>query len=296
MDRITAAQVFVDVARSGSFTATADRLSMSRAMVTRYVEAMESWFDARLLHRTTRKVTLTTLGEQCLEEVENWLNTAFELASKIKPAKELSDSIKIATSMSFAYAQLMKPISQFMQLHPKIKIDIDVQDNTTDLINSRIDLAIRIASSPDLSLIGKPIAKCRSVMVASESYLQSMPKISRPEDLREHLCVSHSNFERQVWHLSQGSEHKAIPINSRLTVNDATVLLDAVKLGAGISMQPTYLTQQLINDKKLISVLPDWSANEMHVYALYSSRKFLSPTVRALIDYLSEYFEQYPWD
>lgn len=296
MDRITAAQVFVDVARSGSFTATADRLSMSRAMVTRYVEAMENWFGARLLHRTTRKVTLTTLGEQCLEEVENWLNTAFQLASKVKSADELSDSIRIATSMSFAHAQLMKPISQFMLKHPKVKIDIDVQDNTTDLINSRIDLAIRIASTPDLSLIGKPIAKCLSVMVASKSYLEAMPEIRIPEDLTAHQCVSHSNFEREVWHLSQDSNHKAITINSRLTANDATVLLDAVISGAGISMQPTYLAQQLIKQNKLISVLPDWSPNEMRVYALYSSRKFLSPTVRALIDYLSEYFIKNPWD
>jgi len=296
VDRITAAQVFVDVARSGSFTATADRLSMSRAMVTRYVEAMENWFGARLLHRTTRKVTLTTLGEQCLEEVENWLNTAFQLVSKVKSADELSDSIRIATSMSFAHAQLMKPISQFMLKHPKVKIDIDVQDNTTDLINSRIDLAIRIASTPDLSLIGKPIAKCRSVMVASESYLGTMPEIQIPEDLTAHQCVSHSNFEREVWHLSQDSIHKAITINSRLTANDATVLLDAVISGAGISMQPTYLAQQLIKQNKLISVLPDWSPNEMRVYALYSSRKFLSPTVRALIDYLSEYFIKNPWD
>lgn len=296
MDRITAAQVFVDVARSGSFTATAHRLSMSRAMVTRYVEAMESWFDARLLHRTTRKVTLTTVGEQCLEEVENWLDTAFELVSKVKSSESLTGKIRIATSMSLAHAQLMRPISLFIKKHPQIKIDIDVQDNTTDLINSRIDLAIRIASSPDLSLIGKPIAICRSVIVASENYLKSMPQITIPQDLTQHQCLSHSNFEKEIWHLNRDHDHQAISINSRLTANDATILLDAVCCDAGIAMQPTYLVNSLIKQNKLVSVLPDWSPSEMNIYALYSSRKFLSPTVRALIDYLTEYFIDKAWD
>ena len=104
MDRITAAEVFIDVTRSGSFTATADRLSMSRPMVTRYVEALESWFGVRLLHRTTRKVTLTTLGEQCLLDIESWLDVGQRLAESVKPSDVLTGSIRIATSVSFAHA------------------------------------------------------------------------------------------------------------------------------------------------------------------------------------------------
>lgn len=200
---------------------------------------------------------------------ECWLNTAFELVSKVKSSESLSGKIRIATSMSLAHAQFIRPISLFMQKHPQIKIDIDVQDNTTDLINSRIDLAIRIASSPDLSLIGKPIAICRSVIVASKNYLKSMPQITIPQDLTQHQCLSHSNFEKEIWHLNRNHEHQAISINSRLTANDA------VCCDAGIAMQPTYLVNPLIKQNKLVSVLPDWSPSEMNIYALYSSRKFL---------------------
>jgi DNA-binding transcriptional LysR family regulator len=296
MDRITAAEVFINVTRSGSFTATADRLSMSRPMVTRYVEALESWFGVRLLHRTTRKVTLTSLGEQCLVDLESWLDTAHMLVESVNSTNALTGSIRIATSVSFAHAQLMAAISEFMLLHPQIKIDIDLQDNTSDLVKNRIDLAIRIASNPDASLIGKPIALCRSVLVAHKSYLAKMPKIEEPEDLCHHHCLSYTNFERQIWHLSRGAINKSINVNGRLSANEATALLEATLCGAGISLQPTYMAHQKIKQGDLVQVLPEWKPNDMSIYALYSSRKFLSPTVRAFIDFIEHYFSQNKWD
>ena len=296
MDRITAAEVFVDVARSGSFTATAERLAMSRPMVTRYVEAMERWFGVRLLHRTTRKVTLTSSGEQCINEIEAWLAATQLLVSRVKPSDQLTDAIRIATSMSFGHAQLMAAVSEFMALHPKVTIDVDLQDSAADLVSNRIDLAIRIAADPDPSLIGKPIAKCRSVMVASQAYLDKMPLISTPDDLISHQCLTHTSFERQLWHLSRDGEHRSVSLTTRLTANEATVLLEAALCGVGISLLPTYLANKAIKQGQLVEVLPQWQANDMTIYALYSSRKFLSPTVRALIDFLSDYFKNHQWD
>lgn len=296
MDKITAAQVFIDVTRSGSFTATASRLEMSRPMVTRYVEAMEAWFGVRLLHRTTRKVTLTTQGEQCVQGIESWLDTTNQLVESVKSTDVLTGTIRIATCVSFAHAQLMKAISEFMLLHPKIKIVIDLEDNTSDLVKSRIDLAIRIASNPDVSLIGKPIALCKSVLVAHQDYLAKMPEIKNPEDLNQHHCLSYTNFERQVWHLTRGTSHKSINIDSKLAANEATALLEATLCGLGISLQPTYMANKMIQQGDLVKVLPDWQPNEMNIYALYSSRKFLAPAVRALIDFISDYFKQNNWD
>mgnify|MGYP005995751131 CR=1 FL=1 len=296
MDRITAARVFIDIAHSGSFTATAERLGMSRPMVTRYLEAMEGWLDARLLHRTTRKVTLTSQGQNCLAEVEQWLDTADHFVNKIKGNKELSGSIKIASSLSFTHSHLISAITEFMALHPKVLIDIDLQDKVDDLIKSRIDLAIRIASDPDPSLIGKPIAECKSVLVASQQYLDTFPDITKPEDLSNHNCLNHVTFDRHVWHLYRNNEHIAVPVECRLTANDATTLLNAAKCGGGIATQPTFLANAAILEKSLVQVLPEWAPVHMKIYALYSSRKHLSPTVRALIDFLEAYFNKHPWD
>jgi len=296
MDRITAAEVFMDVTRSGSFTATAERLRMSRPMVTRHVEAMETWFGSRLLHRTTRRVTLTTVGEQCVANIESWLLNTQQLVSGATPSLGLSDSVKIATSVSFGHAQLMPAVSQFMSYHPKVSIAIDLGDSVADLVDNRIDLAIRIATDPDPSLIGKPIALCHTVMTATQTYLDSQPAIVEPSDLSHHQCLTHANYENQVWHLSQGDQNASVCVKSRLSANEATVLLKAALCDVGIARLPTYLVKQELADGRLINVLPQWQAAPLSVYALYSSRKFLSPTVRALIDFLAEYFQQHPWD
>ncbi|MCG9678915.1 LysR family transcriptional regulator [Vibrio sp. Isolate24] len=288
MDRVTAAKVFIDVAQSGSFTATADRLDMSRPMVTRYVEAMEDWLNVRLLHRTTRKVSLTTAGEACFKQVEQWLNQADKLLAITDTANELTGTVRIATSMSFGFAQLVPAITDFMNLHPKVSIDIDLQDSVTDMADNQIDLAIRIASNPDPSLIGKPIAVCDSVIVASPSYAKQI-QVSEPEDLSQLHCLGYKNFQRHVWHLSKGAEHRAVEVQCQLTANEATVLLHAAINGAGLAVQPRYLADEYLASGKLVEVLPEWKPQQMKVYALYSSRKHLSATIRCLIDFFEQY-------
>ena len=295
MDRLTAAKVFVDVATSGSFTATADRLEMSRPMVTRYIEAMESWLNARLLHRTTRKVSLTTAGEDCLEEVKLWLKQAESLGDLANTGGELSGTIRLATSMSFGYSQVVPVIQQFLALHPKVSIDVDLQDSVTDLTDSQIDIAIRIASTPDPSLIGKPIALCESVIVASPHYLANSEPISTPGDLTQHSCLGYKNFQQHVWHLTKADLQQSVEVSCRLTANEATTLLNAALCHGGLAMQPTYLVSQYLKNGQLKQVLPDWKPDDMTVYVLYSSRKHMRPAVRALIDYLSDYFATSRW-
>lgn len=295
MDRIIAAKVFADIAVSGSFTATAERLEMSRAMVTRYVEAMEQWLQVRLLHRTTRQVTLTSAGERCLAEVEPWLQQASLLEASAAQSDKLHGKIRIAVSMSFAYAQLMPALSGFMAQHPHLEIDLDVEDSTADLVAKRIDLAIRIASVPDSALIGKPIAKCDSVLVAAPDYLAQYGAPTTPQQLAQHRCLGYKNFERHVWHLQQGEQHEAVAVHCALSANEATCLLRAAECAMGIALQPRYLVATQLAKGQLVELLPQWRPKQMQIYALYSSRQFLSPAIRQLIDYLSDYFAQAQW-
>lgn len=292
MDRLTAAKVFIDVAHSGSFTDTADRLNMSRPMVTRYVEALENWLQTRLLHRTTRRVTLTTAGQQNLEKIENWLNVGEALTDVVGDATLLSGQIKVSTSMSFGFAQLVPATKHFMQLHPEINIEIFVDDSHNDLVEQQIDLSIRIASNPDSSLIGKPIGVCRSLLVASPEYLNQSASIEKPTDLLRHSCLGYKHFERHTWHLTNGEQYEAIEIKPRLSANEATVLRQAACEGIGISLQPTYLVENELVSGQLVHILPEWKPNDLQIYALYSSRKHLSSTTRAFIDYLADYFQQ----
>lgn len=296
MDRLTAMQVFVEVASSGSFSATADKLDMSRAMVTRYVAELEQWLGARLLQRTTRSVTLTDAGEHCLRRCQQMLalmeNVEEETSSH---DSSLRGQLRITCSMSFAYAQIAAAVVDFLKLYPQLKIDLNASEGALNLVEARIDLAIRISAEPDPALIGRVLAPCTSVLVASPDYLIARGVPQLPADLVAHRCLSYANFGKSVWKLQRGDEQAEVRVGSYFSANEATALLRAALAGGGVALQPTYLANPHLRDGSLQAVLPDWKLPDMAIYALYPSRKHLSPAVRALLDFLVAWFTKIPW-
>jgi DNA-binding transcriptional LysR family regulator len=296
MDRLTAMKVFVEVAASGSFSAAANKLDMSRVMVTRYVSELEQWLNARLLQRTTRSVTLTDAGESCLRRSQQMLalmeNVEEETSSQ---DGVLSGQLRITCSVSLAYAQIAAAISDFLKLHPQLKIDLNASEGALNLVEARIDLAIRISAEPDPMLIGRLLAPCASVLVAATAYLSEhgVPKV--PSDLAQHRCLSYANFGKSVWTLQRGEEVNRVSVTSHFSANEATALLRAALAGGGIALQPTYLANPHLVDGTLQQILPHWKLPDMAIYALYPSRKHLSPAVRALMDFLAARFVGVPW-
>lgn len=296
MDRLTAMQVFVEVAQTGSFSATADKLDMSRAMVTRYVGELEQWLGARLLQRTTRSVTLTDAGENCLRRSQQMLALVQDVEEETQSHDgALRGQLRITCSMSFAYAQMAAAVVDFLQLHPQLKIDLNASEGALNLVEARIDLAIRISAEPDPALIGRVLAPCTSVLVASPAYLAAHGVPQLPADLATHRCLSYANFGKSVWTFSRGDDHARVSVGSYFSANEATALLQGVLAGGGIALQPSYLANPHLQDGSLQVVLPDWKVPDMAIYALYPSRKHLSPAVRALLDFLVERFAQVPW-
>ena len=296
MDRLTAMQVFVEVAHSGSFSATADKLDMSRAMVTRYVGELEQWLGARLLQRTTRSVTLTDAGENCLRRSQQMLALVQDVEEETQSHDgALRGQLRITCSMSFAYAQMAAAVVDFLQLHPQLKIDLNASEGALNLVEARIDLAIRISAEPDPALIGRVLAPCTAVLVASPAYLAAHGVPQLPADLATHRCLSYANFGKSVWTFSRGDDHARVSVGSYFSANEATALLQGVLAGGGIALQPSYLANPHLQDGSLQVVLPDWKVPDMAIYALYPSRKHLSPAVRALLDFLVERFAQVPW-
>ncbi|MBB6563429.1 DNA-binding transcriptional LysR family regulator [Acidovorax soli] len=297
MDRLTAMRVFVEVATSGSFSATADKLEMSRAMVTRYVGEMEQWLQARLLQRTTRSVTLTDAGEQALRRCQQMLALVEDIEEETTATSEgeLRGQLRLTCSVSFAYAQLGAAIADFLALHPQLKIDLDASEGSLNLVERRIDLAIRISSGPDPMLIARPLAHCDSVLVASPAYLAKHGMPHLPADLERHRCLSYANFGKSVWELSQGGRTERVAVSGHFSANEATTLLRAALAGAGIALQPTYLANPHIASGELQALLPGWELPVMAINALYTSRRHQSPAVRALLDFLVERFEGAPW-
>ena len=296
MDRLTAMQVFVEVATSGSFSATADKLDMSRAMVTRYVGEMERWLAARLLQRTTRSMTLTDAGENCLRRCQQMLALMEDVEEESSGHDgQLRGQLRITCSVSLCYAQLAAAIVDFLRSHPQLKIDLNASEGALNLIEARIDLAIRISAAPDPTLIGRILAPCSSVLVASPAYLARYGNPQIPHDLSAHRCVSYANFGKSIWRLNRGEETVQVSVGSYFSANEATALLQACLAGGGIALQPTYLANPHLRAGRLQQVLPEWRLPDMSIYALYPSRKHLSPAVRALLDFLVEWFAGIPW-
>ncbi|MFC4160272.1 LysR family transcriptional regulator [Chitinimonas lacunae] len=297
MDRFTAMRVFVEVVQHGGFSAAAERLEMSRAMVTRYVAELEQWLGARLLQRTTRRVGLTDAGEQCLRRCQQILGLIEETEAEIVPADGmLRGQLRLTCSMSFGYGHLAAAVGDFLALHPQLRIDLDLSDRAVDLVAERVDLAVRISAGPDPALIGRPLAVCESVLVAAPAYLASHGTPHEPAELSLHRCLGYANFGRSEWRLCRDGLWQTVAVPTRFTANEATVLLQAVLAGAGIAIQPTYLANPLIAAGRLHAVLTDWRLPQMTVYALYPSRRHLSPAVRALLDFLVQRFAHAPWE
>jgi DNA-binding transcriptional LysR family regulator len=269
---------------------------MSRAMVTRYVGELEQWLGARLLQRTTRSVTLTDAGENCLRRSQQMLSLMENVEEETSSHDAaLRGQLRITCSMSLAYAQLAAAVVDFLKLHPLLKVDLNASEGALNLVEARIDLAIRISAEPDPMLIGRLLAPCASVLVASPEYLASHGTPQTPADLVTHRCLSYANFGKSVWKLSREDEQTQVSVSSHFSANEATALLRATLADGGIALQPTYLANPHLRDGSLQMVLPDWKLPDMAIYALYPSRKHLSPAVRALLDFLVARFANLPW-
>ena len=296
MDRLAAMRVFVEVAGTGSFSAAAEQLDMSRAMVTRYVGELEQWLGARLLQRTTRSVTLTDAGEHCLRRSQQMLSLMADVEHETSSQDgELRGQLRITCSVSFAYAQMAAAVVDFLRLHPQLKIDLNASEGALNLVEARIDLAIRISAEPDPALIGRVLAPCASALVASPAYLASQGVPQSPADLAAHRCLTYANFGKSEWMLRRGTEQVQVGVSSHFSANEATALLRAALAGGGLALQPTYLANPHLADGSLQLVLPDWDPPDMSIYALYTSRRHLSPAVRALLDFLVDRFAEQSW-
>lgn len=299
MDRLTAVRVFVEVADRGSLTQTAEHLEMSAAMVSRYLAAVEDWFGARLLHRTTRRVSLTDAGLAALPSCRQLLEIADEAQHiAAKRGREPAGQLRVTTSGSFADAQLTAALVDFQRHHAQVEVVLSVGDKAADLVAERVDLAVRITNHLDPAMIARPLARCRSMLCASPGYLQQHGMPRAAEDLRQHRCVAHAFGIGKQYGFTRGGETITVPVDWSFHTNETAVLRRAVLYGAGIGMLPTYYLGDDLRAGRLVRLLPDHEPEVLGIHAIYLSRQHQPLALRLLVDFLAARFagEQAPWD
>ncbi|MEQ5801463.1 LysR substrate-binding domain-containing protein [Halomonas sp. H10-9-1] len=300
MDRLDAMRAFVTVVAEGSFTRAAERLALSPQLVSKYVSQLEEHLGARLLNRTTRRLHLTEAGaayrqraEQVLAEIDDMESALGELQGQAR------GRLRISAPVSFAIHHLAPLINDFQRAHPAVGIDLQLNDRKVDILEEGFDIALRIGRLKSSSLIAKRIAPVRLLLCASPGYLKEHGTPQRPRDLTAHRFLRYRYMEENQepllkWLPRSGEGGRE---GSGLTSNNGDVLVEAAMGGAGIALQPTFLTGDAIRQGRLAIVLPEHEPEPLGLYAVYAHRQLLASKVRHFVEFLEGYFGDPPyWD
>jgi len=290
MDRITCMQAFIAVASESSFSAAGRTLGISKVLVSKYVNQLEDQLGARLLHRTTRKVSLTTTGSAFLEPCKNLLEEFEQLQGAVQDVhRKPQGRLRLTAPTTFAEMHLLNIIEQFHADYPDVQIELELTDRYVDLVEEGFDLGIRIGRLEDSSLIAKPIAKMRSFLCASPEYLA---RAGRPEEitqLNDFDLIADSNYRSgKHWEFQhQQLGNKVVSIDPLLKINSARAVRDLLISGKGIGICPEFAVYSDLLENKLEILFEDWYMPEQSMYAIYPHRRHLSAKVRLFIEALT---------
>jgi DNA-binding transcriptional LysR family regulator len=299
MNHLGAIRTFIEIVDQGSLTSAAETLGLSRAMVSRQLESLEQWLDARLLHRTTRRVSLSEAGMEALPRLRQMLELVADLQAVSGARRaEPTGKLRIATSLSFAMSCLTEAIVDFQGRHPRITVELITMDRAVDLVGERIDLAVRITNRLDDGMVARRLASCRSVLCASPAYLKRRGRPQRPQDLKSHDCITHDFGTRAEYRLGRAGRLTTLGVAGPLSSNETAVLRQAALAGAGIAMLPTYFVGDELARGTLMRVLPDHEPEPLGIHAVYLSRQHQPLPLKLLLDSLAERFggDVAPWD
>ncbi len=296
-------EIFIEVARQRSFSEAGRRLGLTRAMVSKHILQLEDKLQARLLHRSTREVSLTDAGQAylapCMATVVQSQEAARALSQATQAGAELAGPLRIQAPSSFGSEWLADAVARFSLPHPQLSPLLYVDDALLDPIEHGFDLTIRVGGIPDVhALAMRTLAPCRGVLCASPAYLARHGVPQAPQDLHQHRCLHFSHLtDGTQWHFARGQERRSVRVQAAFTANNGLVLQQAAQRGLGIVYNTTFLAWRALLEGSLVPVLAGWELPLNHLSALYPASRQPSAKVRALIDFLvAEYQPVPPWD
>jgi len=284
MDRVTAASVFNRICELGSLSAAARALDISRPMVSRYLDEMEKWAGARLLHRSSRRLTITPAGEKVLEKTRMLARLADEITGQGEPG-EPQGTLRVACAHSTATHILGPMIPAFLARYPLLRIELEINNQPVSLVGERIDVAVRITENPEPGAIARRLGECASVVCASPDYLRKHGNPETPQDLSQHNCLHYSRFAGQSWQFNDANgDALSTAVSGNFSAGISSVLCDAAIAGCGLAMVPEMEARAGIANGQLQCVLPDFTPKTLGIYGLYMSRERQPAALRLFLD------------
>ncbi|WP_058911470.1 LysR family transcriptional regulator [Entomohabitans teleogrylli] len=292
MDRVMAAQVYNRICELGSLSAAARSLGMSRPMVSRYLEQMEKWAGARLLHRSSRRLTLTPAGEQILQKSLRLARLSEEIAGQQDNATP-SGVLRVACAHLTAQQVIGPMLPAFLARYPALRVELEVSSQPVSLVGERIDVAVRITDNPEPGAIARRLGECRSVLCAAPAYLEQRGAPREVAQLADHNCLYYSQFAGRTWHFvtAQG-EALSVAVSGNLSASISSVLRDAALAGCGIAMVPEMEAASWLASGALVRVLETAMPRSLGIYGLYLTRDYQPPARRLFLDALQAQLDE----
>ncbi|AEK63912.1 LysR family transcriptional regulator [Collimonas fungivorans] len=299
MNLFEAMKVFVKVTETGSLSGAARVLNLSNPSVTRHIADLEQYLGARLLNRSTRRLSLTDTGSAYLERCKQVLADLEQatLAAGMHAANP-SGVLRINAPVSFSVNHLGRLLPLYAQRYPNVKLDVTLSDRIVDLVEEGFDLAIRIGKLQNSSLVMRKLAKAHVLTCAAPAYLERHGMPQHPDDLARHTCLTYAyTLPDNEWRLQRDGKVHTVRVGGGLHCNNGDLLMAAALAGMGVIRQPTFIIGDAIRDGRLRPILTDYHGDALAVHAVYPSRQHLSAKVRTFVDFLAQQFGEVPaWD
>lgn len=297
MDKYLEMRTFVAVVDAGSFIGAANTLGVSKTAVSRHIGELEARLGARLLHRTTRRLSLTEEGEVFQARCREVLGAIDEAEAEVTSrAGEAVGQLKVTVPVSFGVSHLAQVWGEFRRRHPQVTLDVIVSDRVVDLVDEGIDLAIRIARLPSSSLVCRKLSSTRVILCASPDYLRHAGTPTHPSELAQHAVLAFSLWSGgDEWSFDGPEGPVSVTTHPCIRTNNGDICRAGALQHQGVILQPGFIVGEDIVGGRLVEILPGYRSVELGIYAVYGSRRHVAPKVRRLIDLLAEWFDTPRW-
>ena len=290
-------RAFVAVVDAGSFVNAAQALDISKAGISRLVSDLEARLGLRLLQRTTRKLSLTAEGEvfyhRCTEVLQAIEDAEGEVTARGGEAVGL---VRVNVPVSFGMTYLAPLWPLFMELHPQVVLEVTLSDRVVDLVDEACDLAVRIARLPNSTLVSRKLASTRLTLCGSPDYLRRHGMPAHPLELSQHAVIAYTLLAMgDQWQFTGAEGPVTVKVQPRMRSNSGDTCCVAAVSGQGLVLEPTFLVGPYLRTGELVEVMPQYRSIDLGVYAVYPTRKYVPPKVRALIEFLAQSLQGNTW-
>jgi DNA-binding transcriptional LysR family regulator len=300
MPNLNALATFVAVVNLNSFSLAAERCGISRALVSKHIQSLETSLGVKLLNRTTRRLGLTQAGERfyerCLRVLEEAEDAVRDLEDTAHGPRGL---IRVSTAIAFGRLHLLPAIAAFLEANPSVQVEVTLSEHFADLISGGADLVVRMADEPRLSnLVARRLAPARHVLVASPGHLASaVGALRSPADLSRCNCLLYTGAGRDEWRFQGPQGDATVKVSGNFRASNADGIAEAALAGVGIGVLPTFAVDQHLAAGRLVRVLPEYRLPERTLYAVFVPDRHLPQRIRTLVSFLGERFGEQPyWD